>query len=53
MADVWETYLEVSPSYVSEFNVTLFCIQKHPKAKPWRKKLFPLYDEISELIEGT
>jgi hypothetical protein len=52
-ADVWERYLEVSPSYVSELNVTLFCVQKHPKAKPWRKKSFPLYDEISELIEGT
>jgi hypothetical protein len=28
-------------------------IQKHPKAKPFKKKSFPLYDELAELIDGT
>jgi hypothetical protein len=26
--------------------------QAHPKAKPWRTKSFPLYDDIAPLVEG-
>lgn len=28
-------------------------LQSHPKAKPFRKKGLPLYDEIGNLIDGT
>jgi hypothetical protein len=27
--------------------------QKQPKLKKWKKKAFPLYDEMFDLIEGT
>ena len=28
-------------------------LQKHPKAQPFRKKGFPLFDDIGNLIDGT
>jgi hypothetical protein len=55
-ADVWEKYLAVGLCYmcISEhFLMPAYCVTKaHPKAKPWRKKAFPLYDDMLELVEG-
>lgn len=54
-ASVWDAYIEVSLSHIPRLSKAQLEVvfQKHPKAKPWRKKPFPLYDEISELIDGT
>jgi hypothetical protein len=28
-------------------------LQKHPEAKPYHRKPFPLYDKIAELVDGA
>src|ERR1700722_6806964 len=49
---VWDAYIVASPS-------EYFCIvthvegQSHPKAAPFCKKAFPLFDEIAEICEDT
>ncbi|KAG2360527.1 hypothetical protein BDR07DRAFT_1260282, partial [Suillus spraguei] len=44
--DVWEKYLVVSGSH------QICMTWRHPKAKIWRKKSFPLYDSIQILVKG-
>jgi hypothetical protein len=52
--EVWDEYLKVSSLVTNTFLITYFMsLQNHPKANPWRKKPFPLYDDISELVDGT
>ena len=54
--DVWETYITVS---LLHFFIYLFklsnapSIQSHPKAKPYRTKPFPLFDDMAELVGLT
>ena len=33
--------------------ITQYVLQGHPKAKPYRTKAFPLYDDIAELVCGA
>ena len=29
-----------------------YCFKKHKVAQPWRKKAFPLYDDMADLVDG-
>lgn len=28
-------------------------LKTHPKAKPWRKKTYPLFEDMAELVDGV
>ena len=51
--DVWDRYLKVCMLIYLSTLLCLFCQQGHPKARPFRKKSFPLYDEIAVIIGET
>ena len=52
-SDVWDRYLKVCMLIYLSTPLCLFCQQGHPKAHPFCKKSFPLYDEIAVIIGET
>jgi Myb/SANT-like DNA-binding domain len=49
--EVWQEYCKVSTT--AYMLLHLHRPQKHPKAAPFRKKGFPLFVEIGDLIDGS
>jgi hypothetical protein len=51
--DVWEAYISVSALFIPAFELLTSLCQSHPEAKPFRKKSFPLYDDLATLIDDV
>lgn len=51
--DVWDRYLKVCMLICIFTPHRSLYVQGHPKARPFRKKPFPLYDEIAAIIGET
>lgn len=54
--EVWDAYIKVRPLYTMRLYLSLCSLQKvsnQTMAKPFRKKGFPLFDDIAELIGAT
>lgn len=50
--DFWEKYLQVIPSCIFETFQLHSALQTHKKAKIWRTKAVPVYNDIHILVQG-
>ena len=53
--EVWDAYVKVSVHSTQLLHIELqyLLLQGHPKAKPYRLKPFPLYDDIAKIVGST